>query len=448
MPAEAGAGAGAAAPAPTVDADWPWPILLDVSRLLSRLGQGPLTGIDRVEAEWLAHLIAVAPGRLWLLCRSGGRQLLLPGSAGSQILRWAAGDLRGLDPVPVPVPVLGPVLGPLLARLRRRGPLRDDPRRRADSLLRQQAIAWGGRDGQGLVRFLRRHLRGGVYLNLGHANLRDRLWRRLGRVPGLLRVVLIHDTIPLDYPQFTRPDQRRNFQNRFVTAMRRADLVLTVSGHSRDCVLAARRRLDLPQSAPVHAAPIGIRLCPPAPQDLPAGLDLSRPYFVALGTIEPRKNHALLLDIWEGLSRRLPADRMPRLFIVGRRGWMNRDVFARLDALPADSAVQELSGLGDGAVAALLEGCHALLMPSHAEGFGLPMAEAAACGIPVLAAPLPSGREILGDHALYLSADLSCIWEDEVINCAAKGMKRLQIIPLPQWSDHFATARRHIARQR
>ncbi|MEF9606119.1 glycosyltransferase, partial [Paracoccus sp. PXZ] len=148
------------------------------------------------------------------------------------------------------------------------------------------------------------------------------------------------------------------------------------------------------------AAPIGTRLAAPDPAGLPADLDLSHPFFVTLGTIEPRKNHALLLDTWQILERRPDP---PRLFIIGRRGWENRAVFARLDRLPPGGAVRELPDLDDGAVAALIGRSHGLLMPSRAEGFGLPLTEAAGRGIPVLASPLLAAREMLGDYATWLS---------------------------------------------
>ncbi|MDT9702392.1 glycosyltransferase, partial [Streptomyces sp. P17] len=92
-----------------------------------------------------------------------------------------------------------------------------------------------------------------------------------------------------------------------------------------------------------------------------------RPRFVTLGTIEPRKNHALLLDVWDSL----PPPR-PQLVVIGRRGWADQALFARIAATPD---VAEFNTLDDGQVAAVLTGAQALLMPSFAEGFGLPLTE-------------------------------------------------------------------------
>ena len=172
---------------------------------------------------------------------------------------------------------------------------------------------------------------------------------------------------------------------------------------------------------------------------LPPRLDLERPFFVTIGTIEPRKNHALLLDVWERLAQRHPATTLPQLFIIGRRGWKNAAVFARLDALPPDGPVRELAGLDDGAVAALLLRSRALVMPSRAEGFGLPLTEAAGRGIPVLCAPLPSAIELLGDHAHYLPPDDIAAWTDEIARLADQPPLRNAALPPPDWERHFRT---------
>lgn len=401
-------------------------LLLDVSRLISRLGQGPATGIDRVEAEWLAHLCGSgqnasgqnASGRPHLLlARIGRRQVLLPPEAGAALLRWGAGDLSDL-----------PAAG-LVARLRGR----DGPRQRAEAALRRRAILAG--DGPAIARAALARLGSTAYLNVGHANLLKPLWAGLA---PLSRVVLIHDTIPLDHPEYTRAGQSARFRERLVAVLGQADLVLTISQASRADVLRWRKALHLPERAPVAAVPIGTRLAAADPAAIPAGLDLSRPFFVSIGTIEPRKNHALLLDAWHELARRLPPERLPQLLIIGRRGWENQETFARLDALPAGGPIRELNGLTDGAVAALLERSHGLLMPSRAEGFGLPLTEAAARGVPVICAPLPAAREVLGGYARYLPPDDHRAWAAAIALLAAALPLRLAPHPVPDWNSHFA----------
>ncbi|SMO97887.1 glycosyltransferase family 4 protein [Paracoccus laeviglucosivorans] len=391
-------------------------ILLDVTRLVSRLNQGPATGIDRVEAEWLSHLQSSRAPHL-LLARARRAQLLLPPAAGAAILRWSAGDGAGL------------ATPDLFDRLRGRR----DMRARAEATLRRMAIYRAGRTGRGIARKVAQHLGHAAYLNVGHSNLTADLWAGLAPLP---RVALIHDTIPLDHPEFTRAGQSEKFRERLVAALKHAGLVLTVSDATRADVLRWRDRLNLPE-VPIVAAPIGTRLAAPDPTGLPQGLDLCRPFFVTLGTIEPRKNHAILLDAWE----RLGPD-APQLFIIGRRGWENHETFARLDRLPPDSPIRVLTTLDDGAVAELIGRSHALLMPSRAEGFGLPLTEAAARGGPVVCTRLPAAREMLGDYACYLCPDDAGAWADQVAALASGDLLRKVARPVPEWDAHF-----HLVRQ-
>lgn len=388
-------------------------ILLDVTRLISRLGQGPATGIDRVEAEWLAHL----QGRPHLLlARARRAQLLLPPPAGAALLRWLAGDDADL-----PQP-------DLIDRLRGRR----DMRARAEAALRRMAIRRAGRAGRGIAKQVQARLPDAVYLNVGHSNLTADLWVGLAPLP---RAVLIHDTIPLDHPQFTRAGQSDRFRARLTAALTHAGLVLTVSKATRDDVLRWQSTLGLPP-VPVVAAPIGTRLADPDPSGIPVTLDLTRPFFVTLGTIEPRKNHALLLDVWDALG----AD-APQLFIIGRRGWENHDTFARLDRLPPDGPIQVLTTLDDGAVAHLISRSHGLLMPSRAEGFGLPLTEAAARGVAVVCAPLPAAKELMGDYALYLSPDAPQDWAREISRLSAMPALRQPPRSVPEWDTHFSNMR-------
>lgn len=390
--------------------------LLDVSRLVSRIGTGPLTGIDRVEAAWLAHM---ADRPHLLLCRVTRGQALLPPAAGPLILRWIAGDLSGL---------------PARPGWRERLAGQSGAPARAKTALREMALTLSDRAGRGLAAEVQRRLPGAAYLNVGHANLDSAL---LVALQPLMRVVLIHDTIPLDHPEFTRQGQAQKFRTRFMAALNFADLIATVSQATAEDALRWRGRLAITRRAPIIAAPIGTTLVPPDAAAIPADLPLDRPFFVALGTIEPRKNHALLLDAWEDLARRLPAAQMPRLLILGRRGWENHAVFARLDKLPKGGPVIERAGLSDAAVAALIERSHGLLMPSRAEGFGLPLTEAAGRGIPVLAAPLPAARALLGDHARFLSPDAPADWATAVAELAARPAISLKPLEIPTWCGHF-----------
>jgi glycosyltransferase involved in cell wall biosynthesis len=173
---------------------------------------------------------------------------------------------------------------------------------------------------------------------------------------------------------------------------------------------------------------------------LPPDLPEDRPLFLTVGTIEPRKNHALLLDIWETWDEEEDGPR-PVLGIVGARGWRNEDLFHRLNTTPLRNRdIFEWPDLSDKAVAALMARANALLFPSFAEGFGLPPVEAAALQTPVISADLPSVRESLGDFAVYLDPNDSYPWKKaiksriEVGRSVTDGMRGFLT---PFWEDHF-----------
>ncbi len=379
-------------------------LLLDLTRLQSRAGQRH-TGIDRVERAWLDACLA-GPAPVYGLLRTGPGYLLLDRSG---MARFAAacdsGDWGRAD---------------LLSRAFRR---LTPAQQAAQSLSRRHAIGRCPR--AGLRRMLARHLpQGGRYLNTGHANLSASGLAALRRA-GLRCAVLIHDTIPLDLPRMSRPGSAARFEALLSAVACHADRVIVSADTTRVAVAAQLRRLG---GAPgIIVAPLGVAL--PQAGDPPAGLDLDPPFFVALGTIEPRKNHALLLDVWDRLG---PG--APRLLICGSRGWNNRAVFDRLDAKPAN--VVELPGLPDAAVAALLLRARALLFPSLAEGYGLPPLEAAALGTPVVCGDLAICRELLGPRAVYLDPHDRYLWQTEVERLAATSRPDLPRFDPPGWAAH------------
>jgi len=119
-------------------------------------------------------------------------------------------------------------------------------------------------------------------------------------------------------------------------------------------------------------------------------------YFVACGTLEPRKNLPRLLQVWRVLSE-LYGESCPRLMLLGGAGW-NHD--QAMDLLQRDTALRGkvvfISGLSSLALRDAMMGAMALLMPSFAEGFGLPIAEAAAVGLPIISSNRVPALDELG----------------------------------------------------
>ena len=170
-----------------------------------------------------------------------------------------------------------------------------------------------------------------------------------------------------------------------------------------------------------------------------------------LGTIEARKNHQLLLDVWRKVVERL-GQAAPRLVIVGTRGWEAEKVFRQLDQLDSlEGHVEERSRCSDEELSALMAGARALLMPSYAEGYGMPVFEALELGTPVIAADLAVYREVAADIPDYLPPDDVEAWASTVQRYLDDGpersaqLKRLSGFRVPDWTSHFAKVEEWLA---
>lgn len=378
------------------------PIVLDVSRLIWRRWSLRLpTGIDRVCLAYLEHF---GPRSLAMIQWRGKRVVL------------GVSDSDRLFEVLLDAPT---------ARFRQ-------------ELLRRLPMA--------VVRAAARRasLSGKVYLNVGHTGLNAPDLADWLAAKGLKPVYLVHDLIPITHPQFCREGEAGRHEARMRTVLESAKGVICNSAATCEALrdFADDRGLDTPASVVAH---LGIEPFAQAPDPMRR----ARPYFLSVSTIEGRKNHALLLDVWERLQREMGGD-CPDLVLIGQRGWQAQAVFDRLDALGArdgtseDRHVFELSGCSDDDLVCWLDGATAVLMPSHAEGFGLPVIEALSRRIPVIAADLPVYRELAGTVPCLLDPDDVGAWVAAVRDHAGHGPDRLrqtgaiQTYVVPDWPGHFA----------
>lgn len=355
------------------------PVVFDLSRLIGAARRPFATGIDRID-------LAVA------------RQLLARRGAECRFVTLWSEGLRPVHPA-----LARRFLDRIEARWRGRGV--SVPPRWA---LRAPA-AWPAP--------------GAVYVNAGHGGaLRDPAARALLRRCGIgARLVYLHDLIPLEAPCTQTAAGRAKF-SAFLDGL--ADAPFHAAVNSADTAarlraLAAVRGLALGHVA--QARPV-LRPLPPGPLPPRAAEILAAPgpLFVTLGTVEPRKNHALLLDLWEDFARRPPfgpAAAPLRLLALGRRGWADPALAARLCAPPPH--VRWIEDASDAEVAALLTGACALLAPSTAEGLHLPSLEAAALGVPALVSDLPALHEAAPPDRIFLPPDPAA-WRAAVLRRAAQ----------------------------
>jgi glycosyltransferase involved in cell wall biosynthesis len=398
-------------------------IALDLSRLLSRAGRGTPTGIDRVELAYAEHVIATEEPACFTAMNASGRLGLLPQRMAEQLIAATGSAWRGkLDPV-----------------------LHDRELRQIARQVRLTLLA-------SRERVLLKHLRTAderpVYLLVSHHHLEKRgLVARLKERGRARFICLIHDLIPIEFPEYAKPGQAEHHLRRIETAARFADAVIVNSGVTRD---ALQPHLDRNGRAPpVLVAPFGADLPVVSSDGEPP---FKRPYFVYVSTIEARKNHLLLLNLWRWLATDM-GESAPLLVLIGQRGWETENVIDMLERCPAlRGAVIEHNTLPDSEMVRLLKGACAMLLPSFAEGFGFPLIEGLELGVPALCSDIPALRETGGSVPEFLDPLDGPGWRAAILDYAAPRSPRreAQLARLagwepPRWEDHFAIVDRFIA---
>jgi glycosyltransferase involved in cell wall biosynthesis len=391
-------------------------ILFDLSRLISRAGRETPTGIDRVELAYAEHLLSRAGSLYFTMVTLTGGLGILPRAAAEDYIQTIAGVWRGNA-----------------ASLTQTG--------RAKWLARRLGVGASLRGHYALQTEFRKKLDGRVYLLVSHHHLEKRRLIAWLKQQGSARFVcLIHDLIPIEFPEYALPGQDDKHRRRIETAASLADAVIVNSTVTREAFHPYLEGAG--RTPPILVAPFGI--------DLPAvAMDASSlvkpPYFVCVGTIEARKNHLLLLNLWRQLIDEL-GGAAPRLVLVGQRGWETENAVDMLERCPAlRGVVFEYGNLPDAELTRLVKGARALLLPSFAEGFGFPLVEALALGVPALCSDLAALRENGGGVAEFLDPLDGPGWRAAVIDYSLPSsprrqaqLRRLADWTPPSWDDHFA----------
>ncbi len=192
----------------------------------------------------------------------------------------------------------------------------------------------------------------------------------------------------------------------FARDVRRADVVVAISAGTASRL---RERLGIATDVivtPAVSAAFG-PLAQGAASEVYERLGLRPPYLLAVGTREPRKNLSMLVDAFASARR---AGLPPRVTLVltGAAGWREGPLARAIRSLPKQS-VRLLGYVSDDDLAVLYAGATAFVFPSRYEGYGMPVAEARACGAVIVAADVPELREAGGSDATYVAPTTSCL---------------------------------------
>jgi glycosyltransferase involved in cell wall biosynthesis len=367
-------------------------IAYDVTRLVRRYGTPSPNGIDRIDLAFARHFLPNAETAnigVYLLAHLRPSLFETPDLArllAEMEQHWNEGRAEG-----------GSTYERVKARLLADRPLDGSPGAPAPSRSEDTLVARLRTTSRLLLRprALRRFVfepipAEAVFLHGTHLP-KPQLFHWLGKRRDVTSVFFIHDLLPLEFPEYFAPAH--------IAEHRRA--IEIFARHGRGAIVntsaVAQQIRAFLHNGGRPDIPVLVRPIPPDPIFAAArGADPELrdvPYFVVCGTIEPRKNHLLLLHVWRELSRQW-RERTPKLLVIGRRGWENENVVDLLDRSHEIHAhVIEIDGLPSTDMARLFASARALLMPSFAEGYGLPIVEARAAGTPVIAADIPPFRE-------------------------------------------------------
>ena len=282
-------------------------------------------------------------------------------------------------------------------------------------------------------------IKGMRYFNVSHTDFDlPAHWQWVER-NGLRSVCLLHDLIPIRYPEYSRPHAVKRHAGRVNMALQRADEIIVSSAAVADDLQSYARANGFAAPRPI-IAPLAGEL---APRRTCAKPPVSLPYFVSVGTIEPRKNHALLLDIWRQLAVTLGAN-APRLILIGQSGPMTGAI---LDPIAHDPVFKNLvewrQDCRDEEMSQLVAGASAVLCPSLAEGYGLPLIEALEMHKTVLASDIAIFHEVGQGRPKLLDPQDSGAWAEAIAQLVSDpalsiGMQAAEPFDGPRWEGHFS----------
>jgi len=371
-------------------------VAYDVTRLAMRYAVPTPNGIDRIDIAYARHFLAAPNTKRVGTFLYGPQPALFESSHLMPLLTaidksWRDGSHSASTYEDVKRTLLGGALEP--AQQGRLAGLGKSLRSRARALAPLRMLT-----PPSLKRALSKRLpSNAIFIHTTHYPF-EYLFRWLGLRRDIKAVFFIHDLLPLEFPEYFEPrhiDWHRRSLEIFAQFGRAAIVNTHVVERQVVQFLHSRGRHDvLVLTLPMPAAPA---FGPSQGIDADLG---ELPYFVTCGTIEPRKNQILLLQVWRELARRWGA-RTPKLVLLGNRGWENENVVDLLDrSSEIAKHVFEIADLPTSDMARVIASARALLMPSFGEGYGLPVVEARLLGTPVIASDIPVFREIAPEATL------------------------------------------------
>ena len=213
-------------------------------------------------------------------------------------------------------------------------------------------------------------------------------------------VLTIHDLSQFLHPETHERRSVNRARRRLPLMARFADAIITPTEAMRREVCERlktnpQKVFAIPEAARTCFSPLGFAQT----ADVRRSLGVGDEFLLTVGTLEPRKNLAVLVSAFEGVTRVRSKEDL-QLVIAGGRGWLNGPLYTAIERSPARDRILLTDYLHDDDLRALYASCRAFIYPSVYEGFGLPPLEAMACGAPVIAGRSAAIEETTGDAAI------------------------------------------------
>jgi glycosyltransferase involved in cell wall biosynthesis len=230
--------------------------------------------------------------------------------------------------------------------------------------------------------------------------------------------LLVYDTIPLDYPEVVTKNHHDRFGEAFAFGVSHAgDLVCISKATKESCShWCAKLHIDL-SSKRFHVVPIASPLASVEAPLVPLETLAGRPFVVYCSTIEPRKNHSLLLEVWARLATEHGADKIPVLVFVGKWAWRDNPIEPMISRdQQLKSLVRIFSYLPDEQLIWLYRNAEFTVFPSTSEGWGLGATESLDFGTPVIISDILPLREATQNLMPSAPADDIEKWQQTITN--------------------------------
>ncbi len=215
------------------------------------------------------------------------------------------------------------------------------------------------------------------------------------------RVMSIMDMSYLEYPGLFKKKDLYQLVHWTEYSVKRAKAVFTISEFSRNAIIKA---YNIPSSRIVVTYP-GFRMTTTIKKySVQEVYNLHKPYILSVGTLQPRKNFSKLIEAFS-LIKQLPDFKEYELVIVGKKGWLYEEILDSPKKNNVESSVKFLDFVPDEHLPELYKQGACFVLPSLYEGFGLPVLEAMAYGIPIVVSNVSSLPEIAGDAGVMIKPE-------------------------------------------